>query len=99
MTISTTLPLPFEHVTTWVFDLDNTLYPSHVRLFDQIEVRMRDYVARTVRVDLAEADRLRAHYWRTHGTTIAGLMREHAIDPDTFLDLSLIHISEPTRPY
>ena len=86
MTISTTLPLPFEHVTTWVFDLDNTLYPSHVRLFDQIEVRMRDYVARTLRVDLAEADRLRAHYWRTHGTTLAGLMREHAIDPDQFLD-------------
>ncbi|CUH60456.1 pyrimidine 5'-nucleotidase [Thalassobacter stenotrophicus] len=86
MTISTTLPLPFEHVTTWVFDLDNTLYPSHVRLFDQIEVRMRDYVARTLRVDLAEADRLRAHYWRTHGTTLAGLMREHAIDPDPFLD-------------
>lgn len=79
------MQLPFEHVTTWVFDLDNTLYPSHVRLFDQIEVRMTDYVSRTLGVDRTEANRLRAHYWHTHGTTLAGLMRDHDIDPDPFL--------------
>jgi putative hydrolase of the HAD superfamily len=77
--------MPFAHVTDWVFDLDNTLYPSRVRLFDQIEARMTAYVARTLGVDRAEADRLRAHYWKTHGTTLAGLMREHDLDPEPYL--------------
>ena len=75
----------FAHVDTWVFDLDNTLYPPTDRLFDQIEARMRDYIIRTLGVDMAEADRLRAQYWRTHGTTLAGLMHNHQIDPDPFL--------------
>ena len=30
----------FSHVDTWVFDLDNTLYPASCRLFDQIDVKM-----------------------------------------------------------
>jgi len=75
----------FSHVTTWVFDLDNTLYPPSVRLFDQIEVRMTDWVMRSLGVGRAEADRLRAHYWSVHGTTLAGLMREHGIDPGPYL--------------
>ncbi|WP_299703663.1 pyrimidine 5'-nucleotidase [uncultured Tateyamaria sp.] len=76
----------FAHVHSWVFDLDNTLYPPAVRLFDQIEVRMAAYVMEALKVSRAEADRLRKHYWRTHGTTLAGLMREHEIDPLPFLE-------------
>ena len=75
----------FSHVTTWVFDLDNTLYPPSARLFDQIEVKMTDWVMRTLNVDRAEADRLRALYWDSHGTTLAGLMEVHGIDPDGYL--------------
>jgi putative hydrolase of the HAD superfamily len=75
----------FAHVEAWVFDLDNTLYPADIRLFDQIERRMTDYVMRTLAVDEPEADRLRRHYWETHGTTLAGLMREHGIDPVPYL--------------
>jgi putative hydrolase of the HAD superfamily len=75
----------FAHVTTWVFDLDNTLYPPEARLFDQIEVRMTDFVMRAIGVDRAEADRLRAHYWAAYGTTLAGLMREHGVDPGPYL--------------
>jgi putative hydrolase of the HAD superfamily len=62
----------FDHVAFWVFDLDNTLYPPAARLFDQIEVRMTDWVMEALKVDRAEADRLRSHYWRTYGTTLAG---------------------------
>ena len=76
----------FAHVRTWVFDLDNTLYPPAVRLFDQIEERMRAYVMDALNVTRTEADRLRVHYWHTHGTTLAGLMREHDLDPMPFLD-------------
>ena len=75
----------FQHVTTWVFDLDNTLYPPSVRLFDQIEVRMTAWVMDALSVDAATADHLRKHYWATYGTTLAGLMREHDVDPGPYL--------------
>ncbi|WP_306152982.1 pyrimidine 5'-nucleotidase [Roseovarius sp. MMSF_3281] len=75
----------FSHIETWVFDLDNTLYCPSVRLFDQIEVKMTEYVMRALKVDRAEADRLRDHYWHLHGTTLAGLMREHDMEPHDYL--------------
>jgi putative hydrolase of the HAD superfamily len=75
----------FSHVRTWVFDLDNTLYPPHMRLFDQIEVKMTDWVMQALQVDRARADHLRAYYWQTYGTTLAGLMREHDVDPGPYL--------------
>jgi putative hydrolase of the HAD superfamily len=75
----------FDHVAFWVFDLDNTLYPPQARLFDQIEVRMTAWVMDELKVDRAEADRLRRHYWQTYGTTLAGLMTEHDIDPAPYL--------------
>ena len=76
----------FSHVETWVFDLDNTLYPPSARLFDLIEVRMTAWVMQALNVDRPEADRLRLHYWETHGTTLAGLMREHDVDPLPYLE-------------
>ena len=75
----------FSHVRAWVFDLDNTLYPPSARLFDQIEVRMTDFVATALGVDRAEADHLRDHYWKAYGTTLAGLMAEHDVDPGPYL--------------
>jgi putative hydrolase of the HAD superfamily len=75
----------FSHVTTWVFDLDNTLYPPRMRLFDQIEARMVAYVMSKLNVDRAEADRLRRVYWQEYGTTLAGLMAEHDLDPVPFM--------------
>lgn len=75
----------FSHVETWVFDLDNTLYPPRARLFDQIEVRMTSFVMEALDVGRAEADRLRRHYWLSYGTTLAGLMREHGVDPGPYL--------------
>ncbi|NCO87814.1 MAG: pyrimidine 5'-nucleotidase [Rhodobacterales bacterium] len=76
----------FAHVRAWVFDLDNTLYPPEARLFDQIELRVTDFVARALGVERAEADRLREHYWARYGTTLAGLMAEHGVDPGPYLD-------------
>ncbi|MFT7058928.1 MAG: putative hydrolase of the HAD superfamily [Pseudorhodobacter sp.] len=86
----------FTHVRSWVFDLDNTLYPPKARLFDQIEVKMTTWVMQELNVDRAEADRLRSHYWEKYGTTLAGLMREHNVDPGPYLthvhDISLDHL-------
>ena len=75
-----------DKVETWVFDLDNTLYPHSLRLFDQVTEKMRAYVMRELRLAEAEADTLRHRYWQEHGTTLAGLMENHAIDPIPFLD-------------
>lgn len=87
----------FSHVTAWVFDLDNTLYPPSARLFDQIEVRMTDWVMQALNVPRAEANHLRDHYWKTYGTTLAGLMQEHGVDPGPYLthvhDISLDHLT------
>lgn len=75
----------FSHVTTWVFDLDNTLYPPSANLFGQIEVKMTDWMMRALDVDHAEANRLRALYWESYGTTLAGLMEVHGFAPDAYL--------------
>lgn len=75
----------FQHVSTWVFDLDNTLYPPHMRLFDQIEQKMTQWVMRKLGVDATKADALRAGYWAEFGTTLAGLMEIHGIEPGDYL--------------
>lgn len=86
----------FSHITHWVFDLDDTLYPPRARLFDQVRARMTQYVMDTLNLTHGEADRLRYDYWRRYGTTLAGLMREHGIDPVPYLahvhDISFDHL-------
>lgn len=77
--------MDFAHVDIWIFDLDNTLYPPEMALFPQIEARMTAYVMRLLQVEQGHADHLRRDYWRRHGTTLAGLMAEHAIDPLAYL--------------
>jgi putative hydrolase of the HAD superfamily len=76
----------FSHVTTWVFDLDNTLYPPSSALFDQIERRMNAWVMEALHVSHDEADRIRHDYWVKYGTTLAGLMAEHGVDPTPYLE-------------
>ena len=76
----------FAHVTEWVFDLDNTLYPHHVDLFAQIDRNMTAYVAELLGLDLVEARKLQKQYYHDHGTTLRGLMHHHGIDPAGFLE-------------
>jgi putative hydrolase of the HAD superfamily len=74
---------------TWVFDLDNTLYPASSSLFPQIHTRMGLFIAETLKVDAKTADTLQRKYYREHGTTLRGLMLAHQIEPDAFL--SYVH--------
>jgi len=73
-------------VETWIFDLDNTLYPASCRLFEQVQERMNEFIAEFLGVGLDEAKRLRSQYFREHGTTLSGLMKVHGLDPERFLD-------------
>jgi len=76
----------FGKIDTWLFDLDETLYPPHLALFDQIDVKMTEFVMAELGLDRAHADQLRYEYYRDHGTTLAGLMRKHGMAPYPFLD-------------
>ncbi|WP_069436796.1 pyrimidine 5'-nucleotidase [Methyloceanibacter methanicus] len=76
----------FDHVETWVFDLDNTLYPAECDLFAQIDRRMGTFIAERLELSLDEAHALRKRYYFEHGTTLAGLIRQHGIKPHDFLD-------------
>ena len=76
----------FAPVNVWVFDLDNTLYPRHINLFQQVDQRIRAYVGRLLKLPPEEAQRVQKDYYRRYGTTLRGLMEEHGIEPDDFLE-------------
>lgn len=75
----------FSHVTDWVFDLDNTLYPHHSNLFSQIDVRMTAYVSELLSLPRDQARALQKELYLEYGTTLAGLIARHGIDSDDFL--------------
>ncbi len=76
----------FSEVETWVFDLDNTLYPHHLNLWQQVDVRIRDFIAEFLKVAHDDAFRIQKDYYKRYGTTMRGLMTEHGLDPDVYLD-------------
>jgi putative hydrolase of the HAD superfamily len=76
---------PFNRVTTWVFDLDNTLYPHHVNLWQQVDARIGEFVGNHLKVSAEEARRIQKDYYRRYGTTMRGMMTEHGISADDFL--------------
>ncbi len=75
----------FDHVDTWVFDLDNTLYHARHGLFDQVDVRITNYVARLLAIPHDEARRLQKAYFQSHGTTLNGLVALHDCDAEDYL--------------
>ncbi|MGV8855189.1 MAG: pyrimidine 5'-nucleotidase [Devosia sp.] len=75
-----------SHVTDWVFDLDNTLYPRSCNLFAQIDINITNYVMALTKLEFDAARSLQKGYYRDFGTTLNGLMAQHKVDPDHFLD-------------
>ena len=76
----------FGAVETWVFDLDNTLYPHDLNLWQQIDDRIRSFVSEFLKVSKDEAFRVQKDYYKRYGTTMRGLMAEHGMKPDDFLE-------------
>ncbi len=74
-----------DHIDTWIFDLDNTLYPASANLFSQVDQRITDYIADRLALDPVAARTLQKHYFHSRGTTLAGLIAEHDIDPHDYL--------------
>jgi putative hydrolase of the HAD superfamily len=76
----------FLHVRDWIFDLDNTLYRADNGIFAQIDGRMTDFVARLLGLERNAARLVQKQLYRDHGTTLAGLIAVHKIDPEPYLD-------------
>jgi len=76
--------MSFVGIKTWVFDLDNTLYPART-LYDEIGERMTSYIMRATGFDHAGAREIRERYFHQYGATVVGLARHHDIDARDFL--------------
>jgi putative hydrolase of the HAD superfamily len=89
MTDPNAIRAAFAQVEAWIFDLDNTLYPAHLSLWEQIDTRIKGYVSKLLNVSTEEAFRLQKDWYRRYGTSMRGLMIEHGMSPDDFL--SYVH--------
>ena len=78
--------MKFQNIRYWVFDLDNTLYPSSSNLYSKIDVRMKAFIMNNLSLNQEEAHKLQKRYYLDYGTTLNGLMRNHSINPKSFLD-------------
>jgi len=75
----------FGHVTSWVFDLDNTLYPHHL-LWQQVDDRIRSFIVDFLKISPDEAFKVQKDYYKRYGTTMRGLMTEHALKHEEYLE-------------
>lgn len=73
-----------SHIDTWLFDLDNTLYPAESGFMGQVEGRMTAFVAKVTGLPMEEAYGLQKKYLAEHGLTLKGLMLHHGVDPADF---------------
>jgi putative hydrolase of the HAD superfamily len=80
------MDLHFHHIHDWIFDLDNCLYPASTGLFSLIDERMGAYIQRLLACSPDEAKVVQKAHFHAHGTTLAGLMKHHEIDPHDFLE-------------
>ena len=91
----------FAHIRDWIFDLDNCLYPAGSRLFELIDQKMTAYIERLLNVDSVEARRIQKMHFHGSGTTLAGLMKHHDVDPHHFMgdvhDIPLDRLSQDDR--
>lgn len=76
----------YSHITNWIFDLDNCLYPADCDLFALIDARMKIFIGQLLNIDESEAYILQKTYFHQYGTSLAGLMRHHQVEPRDFLD-------------
>jgi len=78
----------FGHVDTWIFDLDNTLYPHEARVWPQVDDRITLFIANHYGIDGLSARALQKYFYHRYGTTLKALMDEDGIDPYEFLDFA-----------
>ncbi len=79
-------PHALRDTRLWIFDLDNTLYPAGCNLFAQIDQRMSAFIQNLLGLDPVSARKVQKDLYYVHGTTLSGLMSEHGVKPEAFMD-------------
>jgi len=77
---------PFSNIKTWIFDLDNTLYPADSGLFQQIDQRMTQFVQNKLKLPAQPARKVQKELYVQYGTTLSGMMHEYGTHPDEFME-------------
>jgi putative hydrolase of the HAD superfamily len=75
----------FARIDTWVFDLDNTLYPAGSDLWPKIDARITLFLGHLFGLDGMSSRALQKYYYRRYGTTLRGLMEEYGVSAEEFL--------------
>jgi putative hydrolase of the HAD superfamily len=75
----------FDHIDTWVFDLDNTLYPHHVNLWQQVDARIGEFIGAYLKISPQEARVIQKDYYKRYGTSMRGMMTLHGVRADDYL--------------
>ena len=70
----------------WIFDLDNTLYSGKTRVFEQVSKKMSEYISKKLNVSTAKAKEIQKNYFHEYNTTLNGMIKNHKIDVDEFLE-------------
>ena len=78
--------MQFSNYSTWVFDLDNTLYSAETGIFDQVDKLMGEYIVKNLKIEISEAKKIQKKFFKKHGTTLKGLMDNYNIEPEHFLN-------------
>ena len=73
-------------IDTWIFDLDNTLYQADSGIFQQVHELMGKFIEKHLKIDINKAKEIQKKYYKLHGTTLRGMMDNHGVDPDYFLE-------------
>ena len=76
----------FNSIKYWIFDLDNTLYSGKTKVFEQVDKRMSKYISNKLNISVEEAKKIQKNYFYEYNTTLNGMIKNHKIDPDEFLD-------------
>ena len=76
----------FQSIKYWLFDLDNTLYSGQTKVFEQVDKKMSQFISQKLNVDIKEAKIIQKNYFYEYNTTLNGLIKNHKIDANEFLD-------------
>ena len=75
-----------KSIKYWIFDLDNTLYSGKTKVFEQVDKKMSEYISKKLNVSTAEAKEIQKNYFHEYNTTLNGMIKNHKIDADEFLE-------------
>jgi putative hydrolase of the HAD superfamily len=76
----------FQKINCWLFDLDNTLYSGKTKVFEQVDKRMSKYISEKLKINTEEAKKIQKNYFHEYNTTLNGMIKNHRIDANEFLD-------------